>query len=98
MQGAATSRCGSSERSGNAADGSPPPQSAYGNNVEGALGLAAQAAFIHGDRFRAVSLLRDAAGWENDLTTVAASIFWLRERADSEMKEMMIKAKVWEIL
>lgn len=72
-----------------------------GNRTEAAraiwLGLAAQAAYIHGDRFGAIALLRESRSNENDLVTAAASVLWLREMADDEMKEMMRKAGVWEI-
>ena len=61
------------------------------------LGLAAQASYRQGDRFRAVSLLRDAFSHESGLSTAIGSVFWLRENGDEEMHDLMKGAGVWEM-
>ncbi len=62
------------------------------------LGLAAQAAYIHGDRFRTIALLRESRSHESSLASAAGTVLWLREMANEEMKEMMKKAGVWDLL
>lgn len=60
------------------------------------LGLASQAAYLMGDRFRAVALMRDARNESTDRDVPMATIFFYREHADAAMKEMMKKAGVWD--
>lgn len=61
------------------------------------LGLAAQAAYLQGEKFRAVSLLREAVGAESDFSTPMGSIWFLREQEDPELEAMMKSAGVWEV-
>ena len=61
------------------------------------LGLAAQAAFVQGEHFRAISLIRDALSRESDLCSPAISIYWLRENADEEMEKLMRSVGVWDL-
>ena len=61
------------------------------------LGLAAQAAYLHGNKFRAVSLLREAKSCADDLSFPLYSILFLQEREDPELEQMMQSAGVWEI-
>jgi hypothetical protein len=60
------------------------------------LGLAAEAAYQRDDRFRVISLLREARASETELTTPIHTVFFFREHADDAMREMMEKSGVWE--
>jgi hypothetical protein len=61
------------------------------------LGLAAQAAYQRGNRFRAVALLREAWSCADEYSTPGYSVMFLRDHGDPELEEMMRSAGVWEI-
>jgi hypothetical protein len=61
------------------------------------LGLAAEAAFLTGDMFKAMRLLRDAFACDNDWGLALPHIFFIRERASPEQKRLLDRAGIPEV-
>lgn len=57
------------------------------------LGLAAEAAYLDGDRFRAVSLMRDAARANGGAYPFEAAA-WLHDNGDAEFVEMLVASGI----
>jgi hypothetical protein len=58
------------------------------------LGLAAEAAFLAGDMVGTVRLLRQSIAHENEWCTALPHVFFIRERASPDQKEMLDRASI----
>jgi len=58
------------------------------------LGLAAEAAFLAGDMVGTVRLLREAIAHENEWCSTLPHIFFVRERASPEQKDLLDRANI----
>jgi hypothetical protein len=58
------------------------------------LGLAAEAAFLAGDLFRTMRLLRDACACENDWLPALPHVIFIRERASHEQLDLLDRAGI----
>lgn len=58
------------------------------------FGLAAQAAFLAGDMLGTVRLLRESMAWENEWCSALPHVFFIRERATDEQKELLDRAGI----
>ncbi len=58
------------------------------------LGLAAEAAFLAGDMVGTVRLLRQSIALENEWCTALPHVFFIRERASPDQKEMLDRASI----
>jgi hypothetical protein len=61
------------------------------------LGLAAEAAFLTGDMFKAMRLLRDAFACDNDWGLALPHICFIRERASPDQKQLLDRAGIPEV-
>lgn len=58
------------------------------------LGLAAEAAFLAGDMVGTVRLLRQSNAHENEWCSALPHVFFIRERASPEQKELLDRASI----
>ena len=58
------------------------------------IGLAAEAAFLAGDMLGTVRLLRESIAYENEWCCALPHVFFIRERASSDQKELLDRAGI----